>query len=442
MSEVSTLFKELEQKGAKHHPLFEEAVSAAHSRPAIAVSAPVTVRHAVLLTGEALDEREAEPVRAFAEENGYSIDLGHRNEVTMSKAGTLLKWERHTEFVSITLFDPETQVADTAKDAFDDIVYRLTSGDRRGELIAKQKIFVVTPESAEQLTFHLFPDAPSLVEVGVNAGANIVQSDLSHSGEEGVIYLVTVSDSPAERVGRLVQRLLEIETYRILAYLAVPLTQRFGGEIAGFDRTVNELALRAAQNPTPEEEAEILQTLTTLSAELQSLASAAEFRFAASAAYSRIVDERLDSMREVRHTGRSLLSSAVQRRLHPAIRSCQSLLDRQKSLSERISHITTLLRTRVDLTLQDQNAQVLRSIDERAHAQLRLQETVEGLSVVAITYYSLGIIGYILKGLTKIESSINTDLAMAVIAVPLGLLIYFGLHRARRHATKSGKPKS
>lgn len=171
--------------------------------------------------------------------------------------------------------------------------------------------------------------------------------------------------------------------------------------------------------------------LTNLSAELQSIGSASEFRFAASLAYAAIVDERLESLREQRIEGSQRISTAIKRRLDPAMRSCNALLRRQQKIAERIGYVTELLRTRVDLALQDQNAAVLQSIDQRARAQLRLQQAVEGLSVAAITYYTLGIIYYLVKGIPIEYGALSKDAVQSLFVVPVGLLVYFGLRRVR-----------
>jgi uncharacterized membrane-anchored protein len=101
-------------------------------------------------------------------------------------------------------------------------------------------------------------------------------------------------------------------------------------------------------------------------------------------------------------------------------------------LAERAARVTALLRARVELQLQEQNRGLLDSMDRRAKLQLRLQETVEGLSVVAIGYYGLGLVGYLLKGLEAIGLPINPTVGMA-IALPIVVgTAWFGLERAKQ----------
>ena len=79
------------------------------------------------------------------------------------------------------------------------------------------------------------------------------------------------------------------------------------------------------------------------------------------------------------------------RRYDPAMRTCRSAKERLDELSARAERASDLLRTRVDVANQAQNVEVLRAMDRRAALQLRLQETVEGLSVVAISYYAVNL---------------------------------------------------
>ena len=86
------------------------------------------------------------------------------------------------------------------------------------------------------------------------------------------------------------------------------------------------------------------------------------------------------------------------RRMAPAMRTCAMLEERQAKLSEKLSRAANLLRTRVDVEIERQNRDLLSAMNDRARMQLRLQETVEGLSVAAISYYVVGLAAYVFKG--------------------------------------------
>lgn len=454
------------------HPLHAAAALATHSRPPVPVHAPARIDHAVLLVGEAEDGQGAssggEGVKFVdaVTQRGWTLAQQSGSEMLAVHGPHAIKWERHTEFVALTCFLDQGSNIKANSDRlidFNAVLADLIAPDHRETgVFARMQIDILLEDvPPEQDVIHKSssgsdsrrgrtdptPDEPAPIKVLVNGDAVCLATDL-HQDAQGVVhYRATLSRRdidklPPARIGRLVQRLIEIESYRLLAYLAVPKTQTMGGRVSALEAKVNHIAERTAAQPKPQEEAAILSELTSLSADLQSIGSASEFRFAASLAYSAIVNERLGELQESRIEAYQRLSTAIKRRLDPAMRSCEALLARQQKIAERIGNITELLRTRVDLTLQDQNSAVLRSIDARADAQLRLQQTVEGLSVAAITYYTLGIIGYLVKGAPVEALGLSKTGLQALLVVPVGLIVYFGLKKIRNkaHGPTAEKP--
>ena len=445
------------------HPLFAKAVEASHSRPALPVPSNGRVDHAVILVGEAQpSEDRARLANALEGLAGWDILSDAHGEVVMSNGAGTVKWERHTEFLSLTAVGERDTAGDGASTAtevaFARMLDHLLKGhtgttpdttepdlvDPRGAggLFVRTRVLVdvaVSDEAIHEGRAEADQDVGVIPQALVNGGAIRLSTGLTH-GDEGVVEyqaLIKPSDIHAispRRIGRFVQRVLEVETYRLMAYLAVPLMQAIGPRISALEEAVNSIADRAAHDPAPREEADILSSLTNLSAELQALGSVAAYRFAASLAYAAIVDERLEALREQRIEGYQRISTAVKRRLDPAMRSATALLARQQKIAGRIGYISELLRTRVDLTLQDQNAEVLQSIDARAKAQLRLQHAVEGLSVVAITYYSLGILSYLVKGTRWEGLGITAAFVQALIVIPVALFVFWRVRKTRKKA--------
>ena len=107
--------------------------------------------------------------------------------------------------------------------------------------------------------------------------------------------------------------------------------------------------------------------------------------------------------------------------------TCLAVANRLETLSQRITRVTQLLSTRVDITHERQNQAVLEQMNRRAKLQLRLQETVEGLSVAAITYYIVGLFGYLAKAVKAAGLPLNPDIAtgvsipIVIVAVALGV---------------------
>ena len=76
-------------------------------------------------------------------------------------------------------------------------------------------------------------------------------------------------------------------------------------------------------------------------------------------------------------------------------------------------------------------APVRQQMNRRAKLQLRLQETVEGLSIVAITYYASQLVQYVAKG-AKYALPVNPDILTAVSIPLIAGLAALGLRSMRR----------
>ena len=96
---------------------------------------------------------------------------------------------------------------------------------------------------------------------------------------------------------------------------------------------------------------------------------------------------------------------------------------------------------RVEIDRERQNQALLNALNERAALQLRLQQTVEGLSVAAISYYAIGLIGYVFKAIEKAGAPVKAELATGLAVVPVALCVWFLLHRAQRHFKGDDSPK-
>ena len=184
-------------------------------------------------------------------------------------------------------------------------------------------------------------------------------------------------------------------------------------------------------------EAETLDRLLKISAEIEHLASTSAFRFGAAGAYEAIVNQRIQVLREERIGGRQLFAEFMTRRFDPAMRTCRSAKERLAELSGRAARAANLLRTRVDVANQAQNVEVLRAMDRRAALQLRLQETVEGLSVVAISYYAVSLAEHVVEPLAH-EMGIATGTLLALLTVPVVVIVWLLVRRIRKRIVPSG----
>jgi uncharacterized membrane-anchored protein len=233
----------------------------------------------------------------------------------------------------------------------------------------------------------------------------------------------------------MLQRLFEIEAYRTMALMALPIARRQAPRIVAVERALAELTDGIAREDGDEEA--LLHELTRLAAEVESGLSASQFRFGATRAYGDLVRTRIAELRETRIPGIQTIDEFMARRFTPAVATCHTVSQRLHDLSERVAQASSLLATRVGIAREKQNQALLASMDRRAKQQLRLQQTVEGLSLAAIVYYLAGLIGYLAKGVKAAGLPLDTELAVALSIPLLAVTAFFVIRRARRHIVTS-----
>jgi uncharacterized membrane-anchored protein len=285
------------------------------------------------------------------------------------------------------------------------------------------------PPSAEELAQWFGGFTP--VASGVGNGAGQVYTDYKIH-EDGCSRFVVLDDHLTVRqAGRMFQRMFEIEVYRMMALLALPIARRQSPRVLAIEKSLAELTDRMAREAGDDEA--LLAELTRLAGEVESGLSASQFRFGACQAYHELVMRRIHELRETRLHGFQMIEEFMARRFEPAVATCLSLSQRLQGISERIARACALLSTRVDIARERQNQALLASMDKRARLQLRLQETVEGLSVAAIVYYAVGLVGYLAKGAKAAGLSLNPDLVAGLAIPALVPLVFLTIRKARKH---------
>ena len=253
----------------------------------------------------------------------------------------------------------------------------------------------------------------SLAVAETSDGKALFASDFQ-TDEAGFVRILVIDRGlSSEGAGALVQRIIELETYRMLALLGLPEAQRLSRSIGRIERRLSEVTEEMQRTADLVDNHRLLDDLTALAAELEAGAAASLFRFGASRAYHEIVQFRLQTIGERKVGGLPTWSSFLARRMAPAMRTCIATEERQANLSRKLARAANLLRTRVDVELEQQNRDLLKSMNERTRLQLRLQTTVEGLSVAAISYYVVALFDHLVKAadhaeLLRIEPSYAT----------------------------------
>ena len=355
-----------------------QALGEIHARPyALVKSERVIIQLAFMMDGGSAVHHAA--IAEISRGRGVSPpDRNARHHALAWGQGTL-RWERHTEF-STWFWDgplPETFGADIPVHPFGD-------GFRApGPLISGIRLEIRTPGPETEAALSLF-DPASLCRSAWKAGHAQILTDFRQDGD-GLTPILLIDQGLTETArGALVQRLLDIETYRTLAMLGLPLAQTLSPEIRRIEDGLTAVTQRMKAHARDQADA-MLGDITDLAAELEANAALSLYRFGASRAYDGIVRERIRSLDEVPMPGYETLGAFLERRLAPAMRTCQSVEERQANLSRKLYRATALVRSWIDVELERQNTVLLNTMNKRAAMQLRLQQTVVGLSVAAIS---------------------------------------------------------
>ena len=416
-----------------NHPQRIQLNDEVHARPPELLVAPIRLSYLALFSDTAAREGGFSAVCALAERYGVAPPAKGTNHYSADLGPFRIKWERHTEFVRYKFI-----VAGVGPDPFADPAIAAVPADwlasLPGQVMVATHVALLPPDPDEAdplgTAKRLFP-GNVLLGSAVSSGAAAAFTDFRVRPDGfSRVLLLDRSLTPAQ-AGRVVQRLMEIDTYRIMALLALPVAQALAPEIARCEREVAEITAAMVTAREPDEPV-LLERLTRLAAEIDSRQADNLFRFSAAFAYDGLVQRRIQELRETRIPGLQTLQEFTERRLAPAMNTCRSVAARQEELSRRVARATQLLATRVGVTREQQNQSVLAAMNRRVRLQLRLQSTVEGLSIAAVTYYIVGLVGYAAKAFKAAGGHVDPDLVMGLSIPVIAALMAFGLRRVRQ----------
>ena len=417
------------------HPLRYQLANELHARPFPALQAPA---RAVYL---AIKKAQDAASRDRSEDLDHLIDLLDRYGTQHPQPGAthftaaigkhVLKWEQHTEFVTYTVF-----LNGLGERPFDPADFEVFPDDwlgrAPGQRLTSALVRVCAAQSDDQIARDLgdwfVPE--STVASDVLDGAATVASDfrIDPAGHMRMAVF-TRPEAGQRRVGRTVQRLMEIETYKTMSLLGFTRARSLSDRIGQLDTRLTEVMVEMTEGDQPADK--ILPDLLAISSELETMAARSAFRFGATGAYRVIVGERIIALREARFKGRPTFAEFMVRRFDPAMRTVTSTEKRLETLAARSIRAGDLLRTRVDVERSAQNQALLESMDRRADMALRLQHTVEGLSVVAISYYAVSLVSYLLYPLSD-ATGLSKGMIMAMVTLPVVVLVWLAIRRIRK----------
>lgn len=417
------------------HPLRYALVNELHARPFPVLSAPSTAVFAALMAEEGANrDREADRAHLLAllDRHGSAHPQPEANHFSGPIGRSTLKWESHTEFVTYSAFTPG--VSDRPFDPADAEVFPADWREAAATRCATSVMVRIEalPETEAELRAKLeeWFVAESIAVSRVVEGAAVIAGDFRIDPAGHMRFAVFVAPGTgSRRIGRIVQRLCEIETYRAMSMLGLIKAREVTARLNLLDPQLSALVLGLDTDRRPAEAA--LHELLAIASELESLAVQSSFRFGASAAYEAIVTQRIAVLREERTSGRQTFGEFMMRRYDPAMRTVKSTEARLEAMAERAQRAAELLRTRVDVERSAQNQALLASMDRRADLALRLQHTVEGLSVVAISYYATSLAAHIAAPVFE-HWHIAEPLALALLTPLVILGVWLSIRRIRK----------
>ncbi len=409
-----------------------------HARPPEPMQAPMAISRVVMWGNRETAEASRAHLAQLLHDHHLPVPDALTNHLRVDLGAFRLRWELHTEFISWTFMrtvDAQVFAQAEPMTAMQGVPQAWLS-QLPGECLTRLHLWLLTsatPDIHEQLPHVLRED--TLVASTVAEGHGEVYTDFQlHPDGYSRMVLLTGSLTP-RRQGRLVQQLLEIETYRMAALLGVPAAREASQVLADAERELAALA-HAIRHADRADEAGLLDRLTRLAGEVEGQYAATHSRFSATRAYFELVDRRIRDIAESRMPGMQTIAEFMERRLSPARSTCDWAARRQNALSERVSRMSNLLRTRVDFEQQQSSQQLLTTMNQRQDLQLKLQSTVEGLSVAAITYYFTGLVSYLAKGAEKFGWPFSSDVTAACALPFVGLVVWLSMRRLHNKVFK------
>lgn len=416
------------------HPMRYKLANELHARPFPSFSAPGTVAYLAIKQPQHAVSRDREQERLDLIALLDRFGTPHPQPGATHFFGDLgrhkLKWEQHTEFVTYTLFSNEL-----SERAFDATVFEAFPKDWLAQLegvcITSASIRIERRSADEDIAQHLrdwfVPESLAVSYVLDNAAIVAADFRIDELGHHRIAMFVDPSTGE-RRIGRIIQRLCEIETYKTMSMLGFSRARSMQARMSEIDAQLSDLMVKMSNADIPAEGT--LNSFLHVSAELENMSAQSAFRFGATWAYQAILNQRIEVLREERFMGRQTFYEFMMRRYDPAMRTVKSTETRLSAMADRAMRAGELLRTKVDVERSAQNQAVLKSMDQRADLQLRLQKTVEGLSVVAISYYAVSLVGYVIYPLADMFQ-VTKGMLTAAITLPVVLAVWYLVRRIR-----------
>lgn len=415
----------------EQHPLRARILGELHARPTRPLEAPARILHFAFLADAAGAEADRLAVTQACIERGLPGPDSQTRQFRVELQGAALVWERHGEFIThsweFSGLDGDEPFAPSPAT----LMQKIRMLPQPGPLLVAVDLHMLAGDRDPASLGAVFGPLQMAV-CDANAGRALIATDFAPDTFGFVRIFIANRSMPAMAAGRLAQRALEVETYRTLALLGLPEAQSLAPSIQRIEQELPRLLDAMTQATGVEQNRHLLDALTGLASELEVGAAASLYRFGATRAYDDLARARLDAINETPLPDYPSWSGFLTRRLQPAMRTCRNTEARQADLSRKLARAAQLLRTRVDTEVEAQNGDLLRQMGERVQLQLRLQQTVEGLSIAAITYYIASVIHHVLEGAKEAGLHVEPSTDTAILIPFIVAFVAWTVWRIRR----------
>jgi len=436
------------------HPLRTVLHEEVHARPPVALWPRDRILNQAFLLKGSDRQQQIDWINAISEQTKQLIDPNHGQtfriiELRPAPERVIIKWELHGEFSSISAIIQQDQLITESL-----ITSRVKLENEVNQLLAKLTIKPMHQAgglriSALDIAFEnrsLFKEADEVSHLfsgNTLIGSTILTNqkaqlwtDLQVNEDGYISFLVPHAGIGSRQAGRVARQITEVEIYRMASMLAFPVAKSLSGPLRNAEAELSELSkkISTAQGQevvTPNQDGEFLEIISTLASKIEEWISEHGLRFTAAEAYSQLAAKNLEELSETSLPGVQTLSEFMERRFTPAMSTCSWTQRRLRELSDRISRTTQILRTRIEFVNERQTQELLASMDRRAKIQLRLQATVEGVSVLVLTYYAVSLIIYMAKGVKELGLMVPAELIGGASAPIIAYGIY-ALNKLRK----------
>lgn len=417
-----------------------------HARPMARVRLPALIIYVAVLNAEVTREQECGHLRNLPNQHALSLDSLNNNFLRLRFEGYTVKWERHTEFTRYTIVQPLPAAALLGVGASDPellsalVVRPEWLRDIPGRTVAAIQLAIVNGDLSDEIALMAQAQtwfgrrAVVASQMGNGHSWAVTEFCIGADGYERMLVIAPPGTSET-RAGRITHRLLELETYRLMALRGLPAAKQLGPMLADAESGLADITAQL-ENKTAMDQ-DLLDTLVSLAARVERATALHVYRFSATRAYDTLVSQRIAELREKPIPGTQTIGEFMQRRLSPAIATVAATAQRLASLSERVARTSALLRTRVDIATEVQNQQLLEKLTRGQALQLRLQSTVEGLSIAAISYYVISLLLYLNKALKAVGVPIDPEIITGAM-IPLVLWAVWRTTRRIHAKLKAG----